>query len=84
MSLELWLPPSTVEYRCSCGAEFADKQKGIRHGIECAERRGDEIAEEAERRQSSALGGPLDKEMWEWGRKRAAAGKPGFKRGRAA
>jgi hypothetical protein len=85
MSLQLWIPPKVVEYRCNlCGAEFVHKEAGIRHAVKCVEKQGDEIAETTEARESSALDGPLDKEMWEWGRKRAAQGKQGFKRGRAA
>jgi hypothetical protein len=84
--MDLWIPGKAkkVEYHCHCGAEFSDKAKGMRHAIKCAKEHADEIAEAAERRDSSALGGPLDKEMDAWARRQIAQGKPGYRRGRAA
>lgn len=84
MSLELWLPPSTVEYRCSCGAEFSDMNKGIKHAVECVRGHHDEIEAEVAVRDVPGISGPLDTEAYKWGRGRMAQGKVGFRRGRAA
>ena len=86
MALELWIPPAAPPaFKCHCcGAEFTDKHTGQRHVAQCVKRHADEIAAVAQARDESALGGPLDKEMWQWGRRRVAEGKVGFRRGRAA
>lgn len=78
MALELWIPGKRVEYRCFCGAEFSDKEKGMRHAVGCAKRHADEIAEAAERRDASALGGALDKEKSRWAQRRQRDGKRAF------
>lgn len=78
MAVELWIPGKSVEYRCHCGAEFSDKAKGIRHAVACAKKHADEIAQAAEQRDASALGGVLDKEKERWAQRRQADGKKAY------
>lgn len=84
---ELWVPPSAVErvaFECACGAQFGDPVAGRRHAVKCIEKHRDELEESHELREEPGLGSPMDKEAWEWGKRRIAEGKPGFKRGKAA
>lgn len=83
MSLQLWIPGSAVAYKCSCGAQFGDKRKGVQHAIRCAYEHRDESEQKiAESR--NAFTEVADKEMWRWGRERMARGKTGFRGGQAA
>ena len=80
---ELWIPGRSVAYTCRCGAQFFDKHRGIRHAAACTTA-DDELAEELADREASPITSfkPADAEAWDWGRKRQAEGKPGFRAGR--
>lgn len=79
MGLQLYIPGRKVEYHCHlCGKDFSDKAKGIRHAVQCVKSHADELAEQAERRNSSALAGPLDKEKSRWAQRRQREGKKAY------
>lgn len=68
---------------CVCGAEFKvpDEIRALARHVRTCASRDDVQAEVADREENFA---PLDPEQWDWGRKRIAEGKVGFKRGQAA
>lgn len=84
MASGIFIPQGvTVAYTCACGAKFFHKERGIRHAATCT-RADDELAAELADKESSPITStkPADAEAWDWGRKRIAEGKPGFKAGR--
>jgi hypothetical protein len=75
--------PDQRKSTCICGAEFTvpDELRALAKHVRYCAKRDDIQAEVADREENFA---PLDPEQWEYGRKRIAEGKPGFRRGQAA
>lgn len=91
----LWLPASVRKPRkgekvriCKiCGSRFPAEpiRRFVSHVEKCYAQTGEaDVMAHIEMQEASPLTSITDKEAWNWGRKRAAEGKVGFKHGRPA